>query len=243
VKRRSAFSFPAAVPHSPVSRYVLPFALRIALCLAVLGAALLAGCNITPGGGTDVGNPDVTSRVSGSLLHANGTPAQWIKIQLRPKTFLSNPDSLPALTGNAIQDEITDTQGFFTFDSVPKGDYRIQAFDTASHGATMDFSADGHTLRMTLATATLDTTGAITGKVAYHGPAKAPFPKVYVSVFGTERWTIANDSGDYTLSDLPPGKYSLRLTTPANTALSATVPDISLTAGGNASAGTVDLGP
>lgn len=220
---------------------------RIASILAAMAmlaiAAALSACNL--GGGTDVGNPDLASaRVNGSLLRTDGTPASWVQIRLRPKTFLSNPDSLPAPDHKAIQDRITDTQGFFTFDSVPKGDYRVQAFDTAFHGVIMEFTADGRTARITLAAATLDTTGAITGKVAYNLPPRTLFPKIYIAVFGMDRWTIANDAGDYVLSDLPPGKYSLSITTTVNaTVLSTTVSDIALPAGGKASAGTADLGP
>jgi hypothetical protein len=223
--------------------------LLVPAAIAMLSlTALFSGCNL--GGGTDVGNPDLAaSRVSGSLLRADGSPASWVQIQLRPKTFLPNPDSLPAAGGKStqdqksIQDRITDTQGFFTFDSVPKGDYRIQAFDSTFHGVTLEFTADGAP-RMTLAAATMDTTGAITGKVAYQGPPRALFPKIYVAIFGMDRWTITNDAGDYTLSDLPPGKYSLSIVTTVNaTVLSTTVSDITLTAGGKASAGTAELGP
>ncbi|MEO6094316.1 MAG: hypothetical protein ABIW76_01095 [Fibrobacteria bacterium] len=206
-------------------------------------AAVLAGCIV--GGGTDVGNPDlVAARVSGSLLQADGTPAPWVHIRLRPKTFLSNPDSLQAADGKAIQDRLTDTQGFFSFDSVPKGDYRIQAFDTASQGVTREFTVDGNTPRMTLASATMGTTGAITGKVAYLGSTKAGFPKIYIAVFGIDRWTIANEAGDYTLSDLPQGEYSLSITTTVNaTVFSTKAVGIILPAGGEISAGTVNLGP
>jgi hypothetical protein len=210
--------------------------------IALLAALLFAACTLT-GGGTDVGNPDL--RVSGSLLRSDGKPAAWVQVRLRPKTFLSTPDSQASLDGsnNAIQDQITDTQGFFTFDSVPKGDYRIQATDAGLHGAMMEFTADGKAVRMTLAPATMDTTGRIDGKVNYRGPARPQYPKVFVSVFGLDRWTATNDAGEFTLSDLPAGKYSLRITTDVGVTLTAMVPETPLAAGGQTSVGTVDLGP
>jgi hypothetical protein len=210
-------------------------------CLAFL--APLSGCNLAPGGGTDVGNPEVTSRVSGSLIRPDGTPAPWIPIQIRPKAFVSDPDSLQNPSAGVVPDQITDTQGFFTFDSVPKGDYRIQAMDTSSHGATMEFTVDGHTPRINLAAAHLDTTGSISGKINYRGPPKPIFPKIIIAVYGTDRWTIANDAGDFTLSEMPPGTYKLSISMPGNSALKTIVPETGLAAGGKASVGTVDLGP
>jgi hypothetical protein len=203
---------------------------------------MLIGCNAPPGGGTDVGNPET---VSGSLRRAGGGPAPWIQVQLRPRAFLSNPESLAAAvpSEHAIQDRFTDTQGFFRFDSVPKGDYCIQAYDTSSHGATMLFSVDGTSDRMILAPATMDTTGSITGTINYRGPPRIGFPKVIIAVYGMDRWTAANDSGEFTLSDLPPGKYSLRISTPSNASLLTAVAETNLAAGGKASVGMVDLGP
>lgn len=209
---------------------------------ALLAASLLIGCNAPPGGGTDVGNPET---VSGSLRRMNGEPAPWIQVQLRPKAFLSNPESLTSVVPpeHSIQDRKTDTQGFFQFDSVPKGDYCIQAFDSSSHGATVLFSVDGTSDRMILEPAIMDTTGSISGKINYLGPARPGFPRVIIAVFGMDRWTAANDSGEFTLSDLPPGKYSLRISTPSSASLITTVPEANLAAGGKFNVGTVDLGP
>ncbi|MDB5103856.1 MAG: hypothetical protein JWP91_1545 [Fibrobacteres bacterium] len=215
-----------------------------AVILASMAAiAALSGCNLSPGGGTDVGNPEVTARVSGSLVRLDGSPAPLIPVKLRPKAFLTNPDSASAPSGRSVQDGVTDTQGFFTFDSVPQGDYRIEAMDTGSHGAMAEFSADGRASRINLAPERMDTTGSMTGKVNYLGPIKSVFPKVIIAVYGTDRWTAANNAGEFTLSDLPPGKYTLRISTTAGTGFTAMVPETGLTAGGRASVGTVDLGP
>jgi hypothetical protein len=211
--------------------------------LAVLSAAaILIGCNAPPGGGTDVGNPET---VSGSFRRMNGEPAPWIHVQLRPTVFLSNPETLSAAvpSEHSIQDRRTDTQGFFQFDSVPKGDYCIQAFDSSSHGAKVLFFVDGNSDRMMLAPATMDTTGSISGKINYSGPIRPNFPKIIVAVYGMDRWTAANEAGDFTLSDLPSGKYTLRISTSSNASYTTTVPEAHLAAGGNASVGTVDLGP
>ena len=231
--------------HAPASqrRFAFLSAFLAIASFAILSAtAMLIGCNAPPGGGTDVGNPET---VSGSLRLMSGGPASWIQVQLRPRAFLSNPDSLAAAdpSEHAIQDGFTDTQGFFKFDSVPVGDYCIRATDSSSHGATLLFSVDGNSDRMMLAPATMDTTGSLSGKINYRGPPRIGFPKVIIAVYGMDRWTAANDAGDFTLSDLPSGKYTLRISMPSNPALVTTVPDAILTPGGKDSVGTVDLGP
>lgn len=231
--------------HAPPSQRRFAF---LAACLAVAAfvglsaACVLVGCNAPPGGGTDVGNPET---VSGSLRRAGGGPAPWVQVQLRPRAFLSNPDSLTAVapSEHSIQDRRTDTQGFFQFDSVPKGDYCIRALDSTSHGATLLFSVDGTSDRMILAPAIMDTTGSISGKINYRGPPRIGFPTVIIAVYGMDRWTAANDAGEFTLSDLPPGKYVLRISTPINASYITTVPEADLAAGGKTSVGTVDLGP
>lgn len=214
------------------------------LCLAALlcvSAFLPTACNL--GGGTDVGNPDFSARISGSIKHRDGSPAALVPIHLRPKAFLSNPDSAPGQAGKAVQDGFSDTQGFFTLDSVPRGDYRIEAIDTSGRGAIMEVSQDGRSDLLTLAPVFIDTTGWISGKVIYRGPAQSPPPKIIIAVYGMDRWTAATIGGDFTLSGLPPGKYSLHISTMANTGLTTLISDVALDAGGRVSLETVDLGP
>ena len=208
-----------------------------ALCAS---AFLLAACNT--GGGTDVGNPDIV-RVSGSLLHRDGTPVPFVPVHLRPQAFYSNPDSAPIQTGKRIQDGFTDTQGFFALDSVPRGRYRIEAVDTSGQGAIVEVFQDGLNEHITFTPVFMDTTGWISGKVNYVGPPQSSRPKIFISVFGMDRWTAANTAGDFTLSDLPAGTYNLRIFTNVNGGMTAFVDSVRLEANGRSSVGTVDLGP
>jgi hypothetical protein len=212
----------------------------LALAQAIL---LLAACNLSPGGGTDVGNPEFSARVTGSIVHKDGSPAPFVRIHLRSREFLPQPDSLTALNGKAIQDGATDTQGFFTFDSVPKGEYRIEAVDTPAHGAVVSVSADGRSEHLTAAPIILDTTGWITGKLKYVGPPLVGNSNIFIAVYGMNRWTAATTGGDFTLSDLPPGTYSLRVYAASNPAISAIVTNVQLTAGGRTVVDTVNLSP
>jgi hypothetical protein len=205
---------------------------------------LTAACTLTGGGGTDVGNPEMTARVSGSLKHRDGSPAPFIPIHLRPEAFLTNPDSLPVQEGKKIQDGFSDTQGFFTFDSVPVGEYRIEAMDSISHGAVLDIVADGKTELMEIGPMILDSTGSIAGRINYVRPIKNGYPKIIIAVYGSDRWTAATLDGQFMLSDLPPGKYKLHVSTntDSDTTFTAEFPETELHAGERDSVGSVDLG-
>jgi hypothetical protein len=210
-----------------------------------IGSLLAAAC-LAPGGGTDVGNPDFNARVTGSLTYTDGSPAPWVRVHLRPKAFLPNPDSAAATPGKAPgkeqQDGTSDSQGFFTFEDVPRGEYLIEAVDTGSLGAVVEMTADGKTESVSLGITSLEKTGSISGKINYKGPAQPGPPRIIISVYGMERWTLATSSGDFILNDLPPGKYTLYV---SNVAVpkATVVPELNLTAGEKGSVGTVDLGP
>jgi hypothetical protein len=214
-----------------------------ALSLATAALLSVSGCEMVQGGGTDVGNPDLSMRVSGSLRNVDGTPAALKPIHLRPKSHLGNPDA-PAAPDASIQDRISDTQGFFTFDSVPKGEYRIEAMDSQSHGALFEFVADGKNAALSIGNLVLDSTGTITGQINYVRPIKVGYPKIIIAVYGTDRWTAATLDGKFTLSDLPPGRYKLHASTntDSDTTFTAEFPETELHAGENASVGSVDLG-
>jgi hypothetical protein len=211
-----------------------------AACVLAL-AALTVGCQLTPGGGTDVGNPEMV-RVTGSIRHMDGSPAQDLPLHLRPESHLGAPDSThpaPAANGS-LQEGHTDSQGFFTFDSVPKGEYRIEAMDTNGRGAVIPLKADGTVPSIVLNPAFLDSTGSLAGRINYLGTDK--LTKIAVEVYGTDRTTFATIDGNFTLSDLPPGKYRLHIAT-ASGSSSVDVPETEVKAGGSAQIGTVDLGP
>ena len=225
---------------------ILRAALAAGSVLMVIALATLpTGCQLTPGGGTDVGNPEMSIRVTGSIRHMDGSPGSGIPLHLRPSSHLGTPDTAEARapSDSFQQDGRTDTQGFFTFDSVPKGVYRIEAMDTNGRGAVIELDADGKTANLTLNPAILDSTGSITGHINYLRTITVGYPKITIAVYGMDRATFATKDGNYTLSDLPPGKHKVRITDNSDTTLTIVLPDITLVAGQNVTAGSVDLGP
>lgn len=215
---------------------------RLLPALLTLTLFLLAAC--LSGGGTDVGNPEVAARVTGSLQHQDGSPAALISIHLRPEAFLTNPDSLPLPDGKSVQDGFSDTQGFFTFDSVPKGEYRLEAVESEDRGAVLEISADGKQDHLALGPMILDATGSITGHINYLRPIKVGPPKIIIAVYGSNRWTASTINGQFTFSNLPPGSYTLHVSTntDSDTTFTAEFPPLVLHAGESVSVGSVDLG-
>lgn len=214
-------------------------ALQALSCATLLTlASLPAGC--LQGGGTDVGNPEM--RITGSIKHMDGSPAADIPLHLRPQTHLGSPDTAhtPAPAGGILQDGRTDTQGFFVFDSVPKGEYRIEAMDTNGRGAVIEVAANGESPRLELKPAFLDSTGTIAGKINYLGEIKGGYPKITIAVYGMDRATFATNTGAFFLSDLPPGIYKLHI---SYADYHANAPATTLAAGQKVTVGTVDLGP
>jgi hypothetical protein len=204
---------------------------------AALAATFVAGC--MAGGGTDVGNPEFL-RVTGSLKYTDGSTIQDLPVHLRSREYLHDPAGIASSFSGFALDRNTDSQGFFTFDSVPRGQYRIEATDSAGKGILIDLDAASGNSRIALAPAVLETTGTLAGSINYRGAIGSVYPKIAVAVYGTDRMTYALSDGSFILSNLPAGAYRLRIFTDS---LSVEVPETRVEAGGRAEVGPVDLGP
>lgn len=212
---------------------------RAALALAAFAALLVWGC-ITAGGGTDVGNPEMV-RVTGSFMRPDGSPASDLALHLRPRDYLLLPDApaAPPAPGS-FQDRRTDSQGFFTFDSVPRGLYRIETTDSSGRGALIDLDATGNQARIALKTAILASTGSIEGSLNYLGVVRGTYPKIAIAVYGTDRLTYATSDGKFVLGNLPAGAYRLHVSTDSS---EAEVPEARVEPGGRTQVGPVNIGP
>jgi hypothetical protein len=114
--------------------------------------------------------------------------------------------------------------------------------DTNGRGAVIEVTADGKARQVDLKPAFLDSTGTLTGQINYLGPINGGYPKITIAVYGLDRATLATKTGTYVLSDLPPGKYKLRISMTAPAAFQADLPETTLEAGKKSTLATVDLG-
>lgn len=183
-------------------------ALRMRPLLYGLLPLAIAAC--LGGGGTGVGNPAETgARVTGALMQKDGQPAASARIRLRAKDYLPAPDSPLAGPAAGARDTVTDTHGFFIFDSVTAGEYWVESNDGRMRGLRMALSVRPGARSVMLEDGVLDSNGAFTGVVTYPG---GPGPlKIRISAYGLERSTLATASGRFVLNDIPAGEYTLHI--------------------------------
>ncbi|MDQ3001546.1 MAG: carboxypeptidase-like regulatory domain-containing protein, partial [Fibrobacterota bacterium] len=109
------------------------------------------------------------------------------------------------------QDDSTDTQGYFHFESVRTGKYILEAGDGKGHAVRVPFTITGESGFLSLPVSQMDTTGSIEGIITYPGGPGGL--KIQVSTYGLEHATAATESGRFVLEGLPSGRYDLHVTT------------------------------
>lgn len=166
---------------------------------------LLAGCF---GGSTETETG--TAAVSGKAQWPDGSPAAGARIRLRPVDFV--PDSSGALpAGEGPWDTVTDAAGRFAFQKVSAGDFVVEALYGEDHGVISRFVVVSPSEQLKLAPLVLRSTKVLTGRVRFADSSMAP---AFVQVLGTSHIAFADSAtGSFSLWDLPPGDFSLRVST------------------------------
>jgi hypothetical protein len=182
--------------------------------LACGAAALVfSGCLFGGGGSEttaeiDHGSGSETVALAGRIVNADGTPAAGAKLRLRPQRFLADTSVNAVHQGSPdAVDTTVDSQGYFKLDSVPRGEYYLEAGDGADKGVLIPCVLKGDTDTVRLAPAQLRPTGAVTGTVVVPNEFAG---RTYVLVYGVDRVVRADSLGGFTLSGLPEGTYTLR---------------------------------
>jgi hypothetical protein len=160
--------------------------------------------NDITGNGTQIGNPTI----AGIIYEPGGkTPAQNATVYLRKKNSLINIGLKKQNTDIAIVS--TNEKGVFVIDSVESGTYVIECSDQNKNFALYDSvvvaNSDSSIL---LPIDTLKPAGVITGTVRL--PEGGDLGRVYVLVFGVQRFSIVSSNGNFCLSDLAEGNYNIR---------------------------------
>jgi len=167
------------------------------------GIALLAGCGSGPqvaGTGSQTGN----SVVAGRILQSDSlTGAAGAVVFLRPMAWT------PSETGLApVLEVTTDSLGYYRFDSVPAGGYRIEARDS-SRGWTRTIHPAGS--RLDVPHAAVHPLGSL--KVEFDPTDTVLGGKL--ELYGMDRSIKIPDtaSKDFTLQfdSLPPGLHTVRI--------------------------------
>jgi photosystem II stability/assembly factor-like uncharacterized protein len=157
----------------------------------------------TGGGSTTTDN----ASVSGQVVYATGTPAKGAAVRVRPRDYVrpvgAEADSITR------HDTTVNDSGRFHIDSLKVGLYRIEVNDNTSSAALLTCDIVTQEDSIVLPTDTLAAYQSIIGKVDSTQLGKG---NLYVQVFGLDRIEpVDSITGAYSIPDLPPGTYSLRV--------------------------------
>ncbi len=173
-----------------ILRYVTPL---------VIAALCLSGCTklIKPESPTRS-----TGRIAGALVNDGNNPAQQVKVQLYPVASSETTESTTPL-----KETKTDEQGKFSFEGLASANYFVIA-ESASGFRAQISAAVGTDQDKNIGTLVLKMTGNIFGKVILAQQKSADGVSVYVP--GTSYIAISNTQGDFKLSNVPEGIYSVK---------------------------------
>lgn len=174
-------------------------------------ALLLAGClgNHLAGGGSEATNGNI---VAGRLEYADGMAAPYARIWVRPTDYLM--DTAKTVAPQQAPDAIADEEGYFVLDSLPTGNYLLEARDARD-------SEDGHMgqekgviryvtvgdASIQLPPDTLRHMGILEGHLERLGKV----PQIsYARIYGLDRVVAADSSGYFVFRDLPAGQYRIQ---------------------------------
>jgi hypothetical protein len=174
------------------------------IAAAALGLCCSRTVAVNSGGSTTTDN----AKVMGRVVYAGGAPAKNASVRVRPDAYVrpvagAEPDSITR------HDTVTDDSGRYVIDSLNIGTFRIEVNDNTTSAALLTCNITTVKDSVVLPVDTMRAYTPMTGKVDSVNLGKAP---LYVQVFGVDRIVkVDSVTGIYTIPNLPPGEYRLRL--------------------------------
>lgn len=204
-------------------------------------ALLLAACfmeTVSVGGATETETG--TALVTGTVARPDGRTVAGARVSLRQDDFL--PGSAPD-TATALRDTLTDANGRFAFRQVRSGNYVLEAHYAEVYGVLSRFRVESDSGLLDLGVLKLQPVASASGRVRFSDSTLGP---AVVRVIGTEHIAAADSAtGRFLLTDLPPGAYDLRVSTPVPFFPSKDFPDLTVDSAATAAFGDLilDKGP
>jgi hypothetical protein len=183
------------------------------LFLAGVAGFLLPGCfkdSPTAGGSTETETG--TAHLSGEVKWPDGRPVIGARARLRRSDFLAGSIPQPVDSGRILADTVTDSEGRYTFRRILTGEYHLEVLFSEDFGAVTLIEVPPQVARIELADMVLQFVLTVSGRVIFSDSTLGP---ATVHVLGTEHSATADSlTGIFTLRDLPPGIFDLRVSTP-----------------------------
>jgi Leucine-rich repeat (LRR) protein len=173
-------------------------------------AAVLFGCGkeLTQtsqrgGSGTE------TVGIVGNIVDSSNHAVAGASVKLRRSDYLDTSIAPLQKTALLLADAVTNDTGWFFIGSVDTGAYTIEVNDGRHNAALLSCTVSRRDSLFVLPKSVIRPTGAIHGKIP-------PLPqtdsmKFSVYIYGLDRANVTNDSGNFTISDVPEGSYSLKI--------------------------------
>jgi len=179
--------------------------LALALCLALLRCS--SDAPSVAGTGSEV---ECRSAVSGVVVHADGQPAGYATVRVRPDDFLSAP-----LFGDSLweqwqaADTVTDDSGRYCLCVPASGRVYVEALVGTDSGALVKHTLTADTGTALLPAAGLAPTGAIAGRL--HLPITDDSARCKLLVYGLDRQVLADIDHAFRIDGLAQGAYRIVL--------------------------------
>lgn len=176
--------------------------------LLLISLSLFTSCSDSAGATSETTN-------GVAVIYPDGTPATGVAIFVRPSDKLLSTDETP----DSLHTR-TNAKGYFELDSLLSPDhYLIELTD--SNGNGFQFTPDSSNGELILPdTITLKKQGLLQGSVKEYAEtmrAEPPLTSEYmIQIYGLDRVTRVNSSGEFAFTDLPAGDIRLHIVSNTN---------------------------
>jgi HAMP domain-containing protein len=172
--------------------------------LLIAAAALLFQCAVRQfdeplarGGGIEVIALDPTSK-----------PLSGVFVSIRRSDYIdTGSNAIGTNSAIIISDATTDAQGKYSIHCDATGDFTVEVYDKKGNAAIDHCSiSDEDSFHIPL---TLRPTGTVKGRILQ--PENVNATRFFVYVVGLARQALTDDSGNFTISDLPEGDHGITI--------------------------------
>jgi hypothetical protein len=213
--------------------------------LVVLAAMVLLGvrCSLEnlAAGGPGSGS-ETTNGLVATVRYQGGTPAAYASVRIRPSGFLGDTAASLAKVSSLVFDTLTDSAGRISFHQIDTGMYAIEVLDTGKSEGVLLRAAVHKATVIDFGVVFLNPLGGFSGSI---NCAQVPTSEiVYVQIYGLDvAQHVDRATGNFTISGIPAGSYSIRISTSQASIVPCILDNISVISGSTTSIDTAILAP
>lgn len=168
------------------------------LLATILGIGVILSCSKERSAGKPVVD-ETPNGLQALVTSTNGAAISGARVYLRPSTYLHSETTAQGF----VADDTTNAYGIAEFPNLPSGRYRIEAYtDLQLQAAATGVNWNVEEPLIQPLTMIVAPVGSISGTTK---------PSAIVRIYGSELSTIADASGNYILTSVPPGECTVRI--------------------------------